>query len=267
MKHYALWILTMAGLISVGSAVPVGVARAQEGTHARAGIGFAATAYRTTDDLRNAQNRPLTDSQGQPIPDQGTIDLNRGNWHAFLDWYVRPSFGLGLQYQRAFGVRTLNLNSNQTATLFGQPYQGVTYQEQPELTTLFLTANWLPIRGNVADMGLTAGVGRAVYAYRQFIGQDSDMDSGCWFGMGCGGMSGGHGNFSNQYSNTSSVESAAGLVGIFFDWARIVGVRLGVNYVYMPISTLRAPQPVGSAKNFSVDGSGWTLYLDATIGS
>jgi hypothetical protein len=168
-------------------------------------------------------------------------------------------------------VRRIDLGSGQTATLFGQPYQGATYQEQPDLTTLFFTANWLPVRGASTDLGLTAGIGRAVYRYRQLVGQDSgDMDSGCWFGMGCGGMAGDHGYNSvrsNSYSNTSSAETAAGLAGLFFDWGRPVGIRVGINYVYMPVASLTAPQPVGPAKDFSVDGSGWVLYLDLALGN
>lgn len=103
-------------LVSMGLAFTSGVAQAQSTTHFKAGIGVATTSYRTTDELRDAQERPLTDTTGHPLPDDKKIDLNQGNWHAFLEWYTQPQLAFGLQFQQAFGKRSLPLAANQTAT-------------------------------------------------------------------------------------------------------------------------------------------------------
>jgi hypothetical protein len=77
--------------------------------------------------------------------------------------------------------------------------------------------------------------------------------------MMCGGHHG------NQFSHTSYVAPVAALAGVFLDLGDTLGIRIGANYMYMPISTLTARQPVGPSKDFSVDGSGITLYLDVRI--
>lgn len=125
--------------------------------------------------------------------------------------------------------------------------------------TWFLTMSWLPVRSASTELGILGGIGQAIYAYHQFVGQDSGMDSMCWFGMMCGGHHG------SQFSDVSYAAPPAALAGVFLDLGHTLGIRIGANYMYMPISTLSARQPVGPSKDFSVDGSGFTLYLDARI--
>ena len=248
-------------LVAIGVALAGGAAQAQTDTHVKVGIGPATTSYRSTDELRDAQHRPLTDTTGQALPDNGKIDLNQGNWHAFLDVYVAPKLAIGLQYQQASGTRSLDLAPNQTASLFGQNTTGTTYEEQVELTAWFLTMSWLPMRKAASEFGFVGGLGQATYTYNQYLGPFSGMYTNCSFGMMCGGHHG------SQAGYTSSVAPAAALAGLFLDIGTTLGIRLGANYIYMPSTTLTARQPVGPVKEFRVDGSGVALTLDVRIGS
>jgi hypothetical protein len=246
--------------VAIGVGLAAGAAHA-ETPSIKAGIGFGSTSYRATDELRDAQHRPLKDTAGQPLEDNGKIDVNQGNWHAFLEWYPEPSFAFGLQAQQAYGRRSLGLAWDRTATWFGRNYTGETYEEQVQIAAWFLTATWVPVRGNAFGLGMTGGLGQAAYSYRQYVGSDSGMGSMCWFGMMCGG------HHENQFGETAVVTTPAALAGIFLDLGRTLGIRIGVNYTAMPVSTLTARQPAGPPKDFRVDGSGITVYLDARIGS
>jgi len=274
----ARWLRTLALGLTLAMAWAAG-ARAEDESRFNGGLGLAATSYATTDSLRAAQHRGLSDSQGQPIADGRQIDLNRGNLHAFLDWYPWPTWGFGLQYHRASGTRRIALDAAQSATLFGQNTQGTTYREELDLTTLFLTANWLAARGSSTGLGLTAGLGPATYRYFQSVGDRGSGTPRCGtdgiggVGMRCDGRDGwdgrdGHNDTwsSNRYHNVSSVQTVAGLAGVYFDWGRPFGIRLGLDYVVTPSATLRAPQPAGPKNDFSVDASGWLVYLDARFG-